>query len=40
MPEDLIRAELTKHHIPHSDIRSIAPSLEDVFVALTNNGNQ
>jgi ABC-type multidrug transport system ATPase subunit len=40
MPEDLIRAELTKHHIPHSDIRPIAPSLEDVFVALTNNGNQ
>jgi len=25
--------------IPHADIRPIAPSLEDVFVALTNNRN-
>ena len=30
-----IRAELAKAGIPHADIRPIAPSLEDVFVALT-----
>jgi ABC-2 type transport system ATP-binding protein len=39
MLEDAIRAELAKHNIPHADIRPIAPSLEDVFVALTNNRN-
>jgi len=39
MSEDAIRAELSKHNIPHADIRPIAPSLEDVFVALTNNRN-
>jgi len=39
MSEDIIRTELIKHHIPHVDIRPIAPSLEDVFVALTNNRN-
>ena len=37
--EEFIRAELVKAGIPHADIRPIAPSLEDVFVALTNNGN-
>jgi ABC-type multidrug transport system ATPase subunit len=34
--EEFIRAELLKAGIPHADIRPIAPSLEDVFVALTN----
>lgn len=34
--EESVRAELAKHNIPHVDIRPIAPSLEDVFVALTN----
>src|SRR6266700_3188439 len=33
--EDLIRGELSKAGIPQADIRPIAPSLEDVFVALT-----
>ncbi len=37
MAEEFILAELAKHKIPHADIRPIAPSLEDVFVALTNN---
>ncbi len=36
--EDLIRGELTKAGIPQADIRPIAPSLEDVFVALTTKG--
>ena len=35
MPEERIHAELAKVGIPHADIRPIAPSLEDVFVALT-----
>ncbi|MFO1488156.1 MAG: ABC transporter ATP-binding protein [Verrucomicrobiota bacterium] len=35
LSEDFLRAELAKVHIPHADIRPIAPSLEDVFVALT-----
>jgi ABC-type multidrug transport system ATPase subunit len=34
--EEFIRAELKKAGIPQADIRPIAPSLEDVFVALTN----
>ena len=34
--EESVRAELAKYNIPHVDIRPIAPSLEDVFVALTN----
>jgi ABC-type multidrug transport system ATPase subunit len=38
MAEDAIREELSRHNIPQADIRPIAPSLEDVFVALTNNG--
>lgn len=33
--EESLRAELAKAKIPHADIRPIAPSLEDVFVALT-----
>jgi len=39
MSEQVLRAELVKAGIPHADIRPIAPSLEDVFVALTNHGN-
>lgn len=39
MRDDFILAELAKNNIPHADIRPIAPSLEDVFVALTNNRN-
>jgi ABC-2 type transport system ATP-binding protein len=35
--EGFILAELAKAGIPHADIRPIAPSLEDVFVALTAN---
>ena len=35
LSEEFIRAELAKAGIPHADIRPIAPSLEDVFVALT-----
>lgn len=35
--EEFIRAELAKVGIPRADIRPIAPSLEDVFVTLTNN---
>ena len=38
LSEEFIRAELTKAKIPQADIRPIAPSLEDVFVALTSNG--
>jgi ABC-type multidrug transport system ATPase subunit len=38
-PEEFIRAELLKAGIPQADIRPIAPSLEDVFVALTTNRN-
>jgi ABC-type multidrug transport system ATPase subunit len=34
--DEFIRAELAKAGIPQADIRPIAPSLEDVFVALTN----
>src|SRR2546425_2719747 len=37
MAEDSILAELKKAGIPRADIRPIAPSLEDVFVALTTN---
>ncbi|HMP83489.1 MAG TPA: ABC transporter ATP-binding protein [Verrucomicrobiota bacterium] len=37
MSAEFIRAELAKVKIPNADIRPIAPSLEDVFVALTNN---
>jgi len=39
MSEEFIRAELAKRKIPNADIRPIAPSLEDVFVALTTHRN-
>jgi ABC-type multidrug transport system ATPase subunit len=39
MSEQTLRDELVKVKIPHADIRPIAPSLEDVFVALTNTRN-
>ena len=39
MQDTFILAELAKHKIPHADIRPIAPSLEDVFVALTSSRN-
>jgi len=35
MSDQVILGELAKAGIPHADIRPIAPSLEDVFVALT-----
>ena len=35
--DEFIGAELKKVGIPRADIRPIAPSLEDVFVTLTNN---
>jgi ABC-type multidrug transport system ATPase subunit len=37
MSEQIIRARLSESKIHNADIRPIAPSLEDVFVALTNN---
>src|SRR5881296_3633499 len=37
--EDFLRAELRKAGIPQADIRPMAPSLEDVFVALTTSRN-
>jgi ABC-type multidrug transport system ATPase subunit len=37
---DFVRAELAKVNIPNADIRPIAPSLEDVFVALTSNNGK
>ncbi len=37
--EEFLRAELANVGIPQADIRPIAPSLEDVFVALTSNRN-
>ncbi len=36
---EFLRGELAKHRILNADIRPIAPSLEDVFVALTNTRN-
>jgi len=40
MSEEVIRAKLAEVKISQADIRPIAPSLEDVFVALTNeHGN-
>jgi ABC-type multidrug transport system ATPase subunit len=39
LAEEVIRAELAKAGIPHADIRAIAASLEDVFVALTAGRN-
>jgi ABC-type multidrug transport system ATPase subunit len=37
---EFLRAELAKVNIPNVDIRPIAPSLEDVFVALTSNNGK
>ncbi|MBI3874413.1 MAG: ABC transporter ATP-binding protein [Verrucomicrobia bacterium] len=39
LAEENLRAELAKVGITHADVRIIAPSLEDVFVALTNNNS-
>ncbi|MCX6928423.1 MAG: ABC transporter ATP-binding protein [Verrucomicrobia bacterium] len=39
LPQDVISAQLAREGIPHADIRPIAPSLEDVFVALTAGAN-
>jgi ABC-type multidrug transport system ATPase subunit len=39
LPEQKIREELKRVGIPHAEIHPIGPSLEDVFVALTNKGN-
>jgi ABC-type multidrug transport system ATPase subunit len=42
MSEQMVRDALSKAGIKHVDIRTIGPSLEDVFVALTvgaNNGD-
>jgi ABC-type multidrug transport system ATPase subunit len=36
LPDDLIRRQLAQVGIPRADIHPIGPSLEDVFVALTN----
>src|SRR5882724_607051 len=38
LPEQFLRDKLAAVNIQHADIRPIAPSLEDVFVALTNTG--
>jgi hypothetical protein len=38
--EDFLRGELRKAGIPQADIRPMAPSLEDVFVALTAGSNE
>src|ERR1041385_5714838 len=35
LPESRIREELSRAGVPHADIHSMGPSLEDVFVALT-----
>ena len=37
LDEQTLRAELARVGIPHADIHPIGPSLEDVFVALTNH---
>ncbi len=39
VPDQIVLDALAKVKIPHADIRPIAASLEDVFVALTNNSN-
>ncbi len=39
MPEQFLRDALAKVGIPRAEIHPIGPSLEDVFVALTNNRN-
>jgi ABC-type multidrug transport system ATPase subunit len=35
LPDERIRAELARVNVPHVDIHPMGPSLEDVFVALT-----
>src|SRR5256714_3458287 len=40
MSEETILSELKKAGIPKAEVRPIAPSLEDVFVALTTNNNK
>jgi len=35
LPDERIRAELSRVNVPHADIHPMGPSLEDVFVALT-----
>ena len=40
MPEPFIRAQLAQVGIPRVDIRPIGPSLEDVFVSLTDERNR
>jgi ABC-type multidrug transport system ATPase subunit len=40
MTEEALRAELSRAGIGQADIRPIAPSLEDVFVALTSQRNK
>ena len=40
LPEQSIRENLNRAGIKEVDIRPIGPSLEDVFVALTNNHNK
>jgi len=37
LPDELIRRQLAQAGIPNADIHPIGPSLEDVFVALTND---
>jgi hypothetical protein len=37
LDEQALRSELARAGIPHADIHAIGPSLEDVFVALTNH---
>jgi len=39
LAEEVIRAELAKAGIPRADVRPMAASLEDVFVALTAGRN-
>ena len=40
MREEFIRAQLAQAGIPRADIHPIGPSLEDVFVALTDGRNR
>ena len=40
LTEETIRERLRAENIAHAEIRAIAPSLEDVFVALTNKHSQ
>ncbi len=40
LPEERIRADLSRAGVPNADIHPMGPSLEDVFVALTTQKNQ